>query len=69
VSLKIWMPLNGDLRNYGTIKLPSPSRTQVTYSNGKMGTSAACIIGWHLDEEILGNTWSVAMWVKPSSLG
>lgn len=63
------MPLNGDLRNYGTIKLPSPSRTQVTYGNGKMGTSAACIIGWHLDEEILGNTWSVAMWVKPSSLG
>lgn len=63
------MPLNGDLRNYGTTKLPSPSRTQVTYGNGKMGTSAACIIGWHLDEEILGNTWSVAMWVKPSSLG
>lgn len=63
------MPLNGDLRNYGTTKLPSPSRTQVTYGNGKMGTSATCIIGWHLDEEILGNTWSVAMWVKPSSLG
>lgn len=63
------MPLNGDLRNYGITKLPSPSRTQVTYGNGKMGTSAACVIGWHLDEEILGNTWSVAMWVKPSSLG
>lgn len=63
------MPLNGDLRNYGTTKLPSPSRTQVTYGSGKMGTSATCIIGWHLNEEILGNAWSVAMWVKPASLG
>lgn len=69
MSLQVWLPLNGDLRNQGLISLPDTSVNTFSYSNGKIGQCATGRVAWHLDNEILGNTWSVAMWVKPESLG
>lgn len=69
MSLQVWLPLNGDLHNQGLISLPDTSVNTFSYSNGKIGQCATGRVAWHLDDEILGNTWSVAMWVKPESLG
>lgn len=69
MSLKVWLPLNGDLHNQGLTLLPNTSVNTFTYATGKIGQCATGRAAWHLNEEILGNTWSVAMWVKPESLG
>lgn len=69
MSLQVWLPLNGDLRNQGLTLLPDTSVNTFSYSNGKIGQCATGRVAWHLDNEILDNTWTVAMWVKPESLG
>ena len=69
MSLKVWLPLNGDLQNQGLTLLPNTSVNTFTYTSGKIGQCATGRVAWHLNEEILGNTWSVAMWIKPGSLG
>lgn len=69
MSLRVWLPLDGDLHNQGLTLLPDTSVNTFTYASGKIGQCATGRAAWHLNEEILGNTWSVAMWVKPGSLG
>lgn len=68
MSLRVWLPLNGDLHNQGISLLPSLSFNNfTTSSNGKIGN---CYKGWgiyHLNEEILDNCWSVSAWVKADS--
>lgn len=68
MSLKVWLPLMGDLKNYGTQSLPNPSANSFTYGAGKIGECASGRAAWVLPEEILDNTWSIAMWVRPESL-
>lgn len=69
MSLKIWLPFMGDLKNYGTQNLPNTSVNSFTYGAGKIGQCASGRVAWILPTEILDNTWSVAMWVRPESLG
>ena len=65
MSLLVHLPFIGDLKNKGLIELPNFSKNSFTSSaNGKLGS---CYSGHgvvSLSEEILGNAWSVAIWVK-----
>jgi len=68
MSLQVWLPLNGDLKNYGLVDLPNTSVNDFTYNTtGKIGSCATGRVAWSLNEEILGNQWSVAMWIKATS--
>lgn len=62
MSLKVWLPLNGDLRNNGIYNLPSPVINTLTYVDGKIGKCGQGRLSWHLSEDILDNEWTVAMW-------
>ena len=62
MSLQVWLPLNGDLRNKGVANIGEPSYQAVTYPDGKIGKCMEGKVGWHLNNEILGNEWSVATW-------
>lgn len=41
MSLQVWMPLNGDIRNYGLNRNVSPFRFEgITFVDGKIGKCA-----------------------------
>lgn len=68
MSLLLWYPFTEDKHNQGTLQLP---KENLTYGNiafediGKIGAGCANgSLGYHLDEEILGNEWTVATWIK-----
>ena len=63
MSLQVWLPLNGNINNQGLYELPAPVFNQFTYGDGKIGKSAKNRIGWHLENEVLGNEWSVMTWL------
>lgn len=70
MALQIWLPLNGDIHNQGLLNLNSltPSQNTMTFNNaGKIGKCGTGMLAWHLTEDILDNTWSVATWFKTSS--
>ena len=70
MALKIWLPLNGNIHNQGLINLDSltPSQNTMTFNNaGKIGKCGTGMLAWHLTEDMLDNTWSVATWLKTSS--
>lgn len=62
MSLKVWLPLDGDSRNNGTYELPVTTFNTLTYYDGKIGQCGQGILGWHLPEDILGNEWTIALW-------
>lgn len=68
MSLLVHLPFVEDLRSKGLIELPSFSKNGFTSNaNGKLGS---CYSGYgivSLPEEILGNAWSVATWVKSTA--
>lgn len=68
MSLLVHLPFIEDLRSKGLIELPSFSKNGFTSNaNGKLGL---CYSGYgivSLSEEILGNAWSVATWVKSTA--
>lgn len=68
MSLLVHLPFIEDLKNKGLIELPSFSKNGFTSNaNGKLGS---CYSGHgivSLSEEILGNAWSVATWVKSTA--
>lgn len=37
MALKVWLPLDGDLRNNGTYELPVTTLNTLTYYDGKIG--------------------------------
>lgn len=63
MSLQVWLPLNGNINNQGLYELPAPVFNQFIYGDGKIGQSAKKRIGWHLENEVLGNEWSVMTWL------
>lgn len=67
MSLQIWLPLNGDLKNYGLAQLPNPVVNTFTYEAGKIGQCATGRVAWHSDDDILNNQWSVAVWIKSNA--
>ena len=64
MALKLWLPLNGDLTNNGLSLLPAPSSNTLVYEAGKIGQCGKGTVAWHLSEEIIGNSWTVATWYK-----
>lgn len=70
MALQIWLPLNGNLNNLGLYNLLKDNPTQNTFSyntNGKIGSCATGICAWKLNNDILGNEWSVALWFKTTT--
>lgn len=68
MSLLLWYPYTEDKHNQGTLQLPKANLTFGDASfedGGKIGLKCANgRLGYHLDEEILGNEWTVATWIK-----
>lgn len=72
MSLRVWLPLNKDLRNQGLAgdvqDFSLNYFTQQT-SGGKIGNNCYSGVGiYHLnDDTIIGNQWTLAAWIKASS--
>ena len=69
MALQVWLPLNkGNAKNQGLLNLPSASYSGYNYNtSGKIGgCNTGCAV-YHLDNEWLGNTWSLALWVKATA--
>lgn len=65
MSLKLWLPLRGDLHNQGLYNLPNPSISSLTWDDaGKLGQCVNNTAIWHLTDDIIGNVWSVALWLN-----
>lgn len=70
MALQVWLPLTQDTRNQGLLNLPTPWDARSRDTGGKLGQycySDNAI--YHINNEWLGNTWSLACWVKSSSWG
>lgn len=68
MALKLWLPLQGDLHNQGLYNLPDPSVSSVTWDpNGKLGYCSNKTAIWHLQNEIVENIWSIAIWINNKS--
>ena len=70
MSLQVWLPLTKDTRNQGLLNLPTPWDARTRDTGGKLGQycySDNAI--YHIENEWLGNEWSLACWVKSSSWG
>lgn len=65
------MPLTEDSRNNGLLQLGSPSYNGFSkVSGGKIGDAShkGCAI-YHFQNEVFGNKWTLALWVKSSGWG
>ena len=68
MALQVWLPLTKDTRNQGLLTLPTPWDVRSRDTGGKLGQycySDNAI--YHIENEWLGNEWSLACWVKSSS--
>ena len=66
----VWLPLTKDTRNQGLFNLPVPWDVRTRDTGGKLGQycySDNAI--YHIENEWLGNEWSLACWVKSSRWG
>lgn len=70
MSLKIWLPLNGNLKDNGVNRVTATVSAAVTYGTGKVtaqsfsGGSTYIKFPW---EDSKMNAFSIAMWVKPNT--
>ena len=69
MPLQVWLPFLGNTDNHGLTELPKISVSNLAYTNGKLGICAYGHIGWHLNSDILDNTWTFATWYKASYFG
>lgn len=74
MSLRLWLPLNGDSRNQGVNNYSITTLGTVTYPTGKMGTCLQAgngnqvVNGLRISSnltDILANDYSATIWVKP----
>ena len=67
MALQVWLPLNnGNLNNQGLSNIDFTNYTGGSFvldNYGKIGKCYKNCIVKHLSEEILGNTWTIALWV------
>lgn len=71
MSLKIWLPLNGDIKNKGLSNIRFESNTSITYNeSGKLGFcnvfNGSVYYVAH-NASIPTTSWSVAAWIYPTS--
>lgn len=65
MSLKVWLPFNGNLNNYGCSDVTAPTYNNLTLvSNGKIGQCYSGQAVYYLTNELLGNIWSLCAWIK-----
>lgn len=73
MSLQVWLPLNGDYKNYGTSGLQPVQTTAPTYVNGKIGkamsTGAFYLPAAEVSKFYNENTMSFAFWIYPTGSG
>lgn len=73
MALQVWLPLNGDLNNYGVSGLKVVQTTAPTYVNGKIGkamsTGAFYLPAADVAKFYNGNTMSWAFWIYPTGTG
>lgn len=68
MSLKIWLPLTNNTNNYGTCFLQKFSFNSLTQqTDGKLGKCYSGRAIYHLNEELIDNSWSLCAWVKSAS--
>lgn len=69
MSLQVWLPLNENLNNQGLYNLPiSPSLNNISYiDDGKLGKASSGYCIYHLNSDIVKNSWSLACWCKKTS--
>lgn len=75
MSLRVWLPLNGDLRNQGLSDFIVEPLKAPTYVDGKIGkcyqranSSSQLTDGLRINDnlvDLFGNQASIAIWVKP----
>lgn len=66
MSLKIWLPLNGDYQNRGLSNVEINGNPSVTYVDGKIGKclNTSSIVEMSVPEGISSTNYSLGMWVK-----
>ena len=70
LSLKIWLPLIESKINQGLIGNLSFSIDWLTQNaNGKLGKCYGGAAVYNTNQNIIGNSWTISMWVKSSSWG
>ena len=65
MALRVWLPLNGNLENKGLSNIGNLTVNNWTLNNnGKIGKAYKGNGIYHLPNDILNNTWTIALWVK-----
>ena len=68
MSLKIWLPLNGNLNNFGCSNINIITTGTTTFLNGKIGKGLFCdgISSWTIEPITLNVNTSICCWIKTS---
>ena len=71
MSLKIWLPLNGDLRNNGLDDFSITTYGTTSFVNSKLGKGLNCngYSYWIIDNINVGSNMSITFWAKATSTG
>ena len=68
MSLRVWLPLCDDTNNQGTSNLSTFSYNTLTQqTDGKIGKCYSGRAIYHIENEIIQNSWSLCTWVKASA--
>ena len=70
MGLIVWLPLTKDTNNQGLDGSLSFSLNGLTQDvNGKLGKCYKGVAVYHTNADIIGNAWTIAMWVRASGWG
>lgn len=69
MSLKIWLPFTENKNNQGVVNLYPSSEQLAQATAGKIGKCYGGGVIYNTNQSIIGNKWTIAMWVKTSSWG
>ena len=69
MSLKIWLPFTENKNNQGVVNLYPSSEQLAQGTTGKIGKCYGGGVIYNTSQSIIGNKWTIAMWVKTSSWG
>lgn len=69
MALLLWQPFTNGTNNQGvSATFNTPVTSDMTeHASGKLGKCRYGCEIYHLSEDIIGNQWSIAMWIKSSS--
>lgn len=69
MSLLVWLPLNGNLKNKGCADVSISVSGTTSYTDGKIGQALSCngSTFWNISSITLGSSASIAYWSKTST--